>query len=180
MTVVVKSWSGPPPGWAQKCNIGIYQEASLHGLRWAIESMHDHKLNRLIFALDDDTFTKVILRPKAWSNFRCQQLELMEKLSKLEWWKLVKEDRASLRMRKLIPLFSWNFEWMAVKIFLGCINARLTPDQKVACSIHVGFKLPETNSGISFCYVPMSSFEVTGLISVPPICSLHKSSTSVP
>lgn len=138
MTVVVKSWSGPPPGWAQKCNIGIYrdksqkrsgaawvlrndqgkvlihsrrafsnilskEEASLHGLRWAIESMHDHKLNRLIFALDDDTFfTKVILRPKALPNFRCQQLELMEKLSKLEWWKLVKEDRVTNRGAFLI------------------------------------------------------------------------------
>ena len=83
-------------------NIRSNDEAKFHGLRWAIESMHDHRLNRVIFALDDDTFTMVILRPKAWPNFRCQQLELMESLSKLEWWRLVKEDRETNRGAFLI------------------------------------------------------------------------------
>lgn len=77
-------------------------EANFHALSWAIQSMSDHKLNRVILALDDDTFTKVILRPKAWPNFRCQHLQLMEKLSNLEWWRVVKEDRLSNRGAFLI------------------------------------------------------------------------------
>lgn len=74
-------------------NIQSKEEASYQGLLWVIESMHYHHLNRVIFASDDDLFTKVILRPKAWPNYRCQQVQLMERLCKLELWRVIKEDR---------------------------------------------------------------------------------------
>lgn len=52
-------------------NIRSNDEVKFYGFRWAIESMHDYRFNRVIFVLDDDIFTMVILRFKVWLNFRC-------------------------------------------------------------------------------------------------------------
>lgn len=69
---------------------------------WTVDSLQAHHLNKVIITLDDDTFSKVILRPKAWPNFRCQHIELMGRLRRLERWKIIKEDRLTNRGAFLI------------------------------------------------------------------------------
>lgn len=77
-------------------------EANLQGLLWALESLRDHHINRVIIAMEDGTLLKVILRPKAWPNFRSQYCELEKKLRSLEWWRIEKEDRSTNRGAFLI------------------------------------------------------------------------------
>lgn len=131
MTVVKKSWSGPPRGWL-KGNIGVHwdknqrkygaawvvrdergnvllhsrrafsnvrslEEAKYQALIWALQSFHSHHLNRIIIAIDDSTLTGIVLRPRAWPNFKYQQVEIMRRLGKIEWWRTEKEDRTTNR-----------------------------------------------------------------------------------
>ena len=44
----------------------------------------------------------MVLRPKAWPNFKGEIGLIMGKLCGLEWWRLVKEDRANSRGALLI------------------------------------------------------------------------------
>ena len=78
-------------------NVKSLEEAKYKALLWSLESLSLHHLNRVIIASDDDTLTKVILRPKAWPNFKGQYVELEKRLRKVEWWRLVKEDRSTNR-----------------------------------------------------------------------------------
>lgn len=71
------------------------QKAKYKGLMWALDSCHTHHLNRVIIAIDDVTLPNVILRPKAWPDFRCQYAEIMNRLKRLEWWRVAKEERAT-------------------------------------------------------------------------------------
>ncbi|KAJ0233850.1 hypothetical protein HA466_0278700 [Hirschfeldia incana] len=57
-----------------------------------------HHVNRVIIA----TLTKVVLRPRAWPNFKPQYVEMMAKLEKIEWWRLIKEERSANREAFLI------------------------------------------------------------------------------
>lgn len=78
-------------------NIDSMEQANFCGILWAVESMHDHHLDRVLFAIDDDTYTKVFLRPKAWPNFKVQRLELLERFRNLEWWRIMKENTLANR-----------------------------------------------------------------------------------
>ncbi|KAL0679594.1 hypothetical protein Bca4012_007575 [Brassica carinata] len=71
------------------------QDSNYNGLLLALNSCHAHHLNRVILAIDDATLPNVILRTKAWPNFRCQYAEIMTRLKKSEWWKVMKEDRST-------------------------------------------------------------------------------------
>ncbi|KAF3538239.1 hypothetical protein F2Q69_00020443 [Brassica cretica] len=53
-------------------NVKSLDEAKYKALLWSLESLSFHHLNKVIIALDDDKLTKVILRPKAWPNFKGQ------------------------------------------------------------------------------------------------------------
>lgn len=77
-------------------------EAKLETLLWSIQSIKAHRYYRVIFAVDDCTLTKMILRPKAWPNFKGQSSSILEELAKIEWWRLVKEDRSTNRGAFLI------------------------------------------------------------------------------
>ena len=48
----------------------------------------------MIFALDDGGITQMVLRPKAWPNFKGEIELILGKLCGLEWWRVVKEERA--------------------------------------------------------------------------------------
>ncbi|KAF3543544.1 hypothetical protein DY000_02004814 [Brassica cretica] len=77
-------------------------EVKLKVLVWAIESITDHHFNRVIFAKDDGDLTQMILRPKAWPNFKGEIWLIMNRLVKIEWWRLVKENRDNNRGAFLI------------------------------------------------------------------------------
>ncbi|KAG2299108.1 hypothetical protein Bca52824_035580 [Brassica carinata] len=95
------------------------EEAILQVLVWTIECMNDHHFDRVIFAMEDDTFTKVILRSKEWPNFRCQQVLLMDKFSKLRWWRLIKEDRKTNRGAFLIAQSVIKFGYLQSYVAAG-------------------------------------------------------------
>lgn len=72
-------------------------EAKLKALVWAIESIADHHFDRVIIAIDDGDLSQMILRPKAWPNFKGKIGLIMEGLVRIEWWRLVKEFRDNNR-----------------------------------------------------------------------------------
>lgn len=78
-------------------NIKSKEEAYFQALMWAVESFHSHHLDRITISSDDTTFTNVILRPRAWPNFKYQHAELMKRLEKIKWWRLVTEERSTNR-----------------------------------------------------------------------------------
>lgn len=78
-------------------NIRSLEEAKFQALIWSLESFHFHHLNRIIIAIDDSTLSNVVLRPRAWPNFKYQHAEIMKRLEKIEWWRILREDRSTNR-----------------------------------------------------------------------------------
>lgn len=66
-------------------------EASFKILSWAIESMADHKMNKVIFALNAANLVKAMNRPIAWPSFSYQVSELSVFLRRIQEWKVVVE-----------------------------------------------------------------------------------------
>ncbi|KAF8100389.1 hypothetical protein N665_0225s0007 [Sinapis alba] len=102
---VAKRWSPPNAGWL-KCwvvkmqccrrafvNCPNMHEARFQCLIWATESMVYHRLNKVLFAMEDTTLIGLITRPAAWPSFRYQSKELLCRLAKMEWWRIVLEDK---------------------------------------------------------------------------------------
>lgn len=58
---------------------------------WAIESMLSHKVNKVIFALEDLVMVGVMTRPQAWPSFNFQSSELLSLLGYFGDWKVVLE-----------------------------------------------------------------------------------------
>ncbi|KAF8049986.1 hypothetical protein N665_2080s0004, partial [Sinapis alba] len=121
--LVQRNWESPRKGWL-KCNIGINFDKDLarSGGAWVIRNelgkviMHNKRffsnINTLdeakfqgllvIVAIDDSTLTEVMLRPKACPDFRRHYMEIERRLRRIEWWRLVKEDRSTNRGAFLI------------------------------------------------------------------------------
>lgn len=78
------------------------REAKLEVMIWAIESICDHHFDRVIFAIEDGDLTQMILRPKAWPNFKGEIGRIMKSLVKIEWWRVTKENRLNNRGAHLI------------------------------------------------------------------------------
>lgn len=53
------------------------REVKLEALFWCIEGITAHRCNKVIFAIDDEDLTQMILRPKAWPNFK-REMSLLE------------------------------------------------------------------------------------------------------
>lgn len=77
--------------------IKTLHEAKLESLLWSIESMSAHHLKRVIFATEDTDLTGMILRPKAWPNFKRESSRILRNLRTIDWWRLMKEERANNR-----------------------------------------------------------------------------------
>lgn len=69
---------------------------------WAIESMSSHRKNKIIFAVEDSTTVEMITRPRAWPSFKYHIHELMIGLARIEWWRIVVEERPTNRGAFLI------------------------------------------------------------------------------
>lgn len=66
-------------------------ELKFQVLMWAIESMVSHRLNRVIFAIDDDVIVGAVSRPKAWPSFKGMSAVILFELRKIERWSFLKE-----------------------------------------------------------------------------------------
>ncbi|XP_048605541.1 uncharacterized protein LOC106393034 [Brassica napus] len=97
---VAKSWSVPHRGWL-KCNIGIAwdKKQSGSGASWVVRDDHGKVQihSRRAFSNTDSLHEAKFkgLLPQAWPNFRKQYVQIVERLKKLEWWRVMKEDRST-------------------------------------------------------------------------------------
>ncbi|KAL1210712.1 putative mitochondrial protein [Cardamine amara subsp. amara] len=84
--------------------IGIQkkEDANLCSSLWAIQSMKDHHLNQVIFALDVVDLVGAVNRPKAWSSFAYHRGELLASLSSFQDWKVVLDLKLANRGASLI------------------------------------------------------------------------------
>lgn len=65
-------------------NITSKQDLNLSSFLWAAESMHSHKIDKVLFALEDLDLVGAINRPKAWPNFAYQRSEMNSLLEKIQ------------------------------------------------------------------------------------------------
>lgn len=72
-------------------------EAQFTCLMWAIESMKSHKIEKVVFSIQEDYLVKVITRPAAWPSFRYQSKELGLSLKSIKDWKFFVENSFSNR-----------------------------------------------------------------------------------
>lgn len=56
-------------------SINVKQDTQFLGLMWAIESMRSHRVENVIFALQEEVLVKAIIRPVAWPSYRYQSME---------------------------------------------------------------------------------------------------------
>ena len=61
------------------------KELKFQVLMWAIDSMVSYRLNRVIFAVDDDMIVGAVTRPKAWPSFKAMRADILFGLRKIEW-----------------------------------------------------------------------------------------------
>nr|VDD40921.1 unnamed protein product [Brassica oleracea] len=78
------------------------KELKFQVLMWAIDSMVSHRLNRVIFAVDDDMIVGAVTRPKAWPSFKAMRADILFGLRKIEWWRFSKEMNSGNRSAFLI------------------------------------------------------------------------------
>ncbi|KAG7595232.1 hypothetical protein ISN45_Aa01g039400 [Arabidopsis thaliana x Arabidopsis arenosa] len=80
------------------------QEVLLQSITWAMDSMHSHKLNRVIFATEGGDLVSAFHRPKAWPSFSFQVSEIRNFLEKILESRLVEEKASANRGASLIAL----------------------------------------------------------------------------
>ncbi|KAG7588150.1 Reverse transcriptase zinc-binding domain [Arabidopsis suecica] len=80
----------------------VKQEAQFKGLLWALESMRFHKVEKVVFALQEDFLVKAVSRPAAWPSYRYMSMELGLVLSSFRSWKFFLENSFSNRGALLI------------------------------------------------------------------------------
>lgn len=78
------------------------REVLLTSLTWAIDSMHSHNLNRVVFASEATDLVNALLRPKAWPSFSFHVSEIQHFLEKILQWSLVVEKSVANRGASLI------------------------------------------------------------------------------
>ncbi|KAG7537204.1 hypothetical protein ISN44_As13g011240 [Arabidopsis suecica] len=80
----------------------VKQEAQFKGLLWGMESMWFHRVEKVVFALQEEFLVNAVSRPAAWSSFRYQSMVLVQVLSSFRSWKILLENSSSNRGTFLI------------------------------------------------------------------------------
>lgn len=78
------------------------QEVMFQSILWAAQSMHHHKLTRVIFFTKATDLIKAINRPKAWPSFQYHFSECLFGLRKIPFWLVEKEKSQTNRGSTLI------------------------------------------------------------------------------
>ncbi|KAG7557990.1 Reverse transcriptase zinc-binding domain [Arabidopsis suecica] len=73
------------------------QQAQFKGVLWAIESMRSHRVEKVIFGLQDEVLVKAINRPAAWPSYRYMSMEVSLALNGVNRWKFFLENSVSNR-----------------------------------------------------------------------------------
>ncbi|KAG7533504.1 hypothetical protein ISN45_Aa08g011310 [Arabidopsis thaliana x Arabidopsis arenosa] len=80
----------------------VKQEAQFKGLLWGIERMWFHRVEKVVFALQEEFLVNAVSRPAAWPSFRYQSMVLVQVLSSFRSWKILLENSSSNRGTFLI------------------------------------------------------------------------------
>lgn len=78
------------------------EDAKLRVLLWAIESMANHKVVRVVFACQEKCFVEAAIRPMAWPSFKAQSGAIKSFLRSIPEWKLVLETKVTNKGANLI------------------------------------------------------------------------------
>ena len=121
--------------------VGSLHEAKLEAMVWSVDSINSHHYNKVIFAIDDCTLNNIILIPRAKPNFKGQSTMIMNRLARMEWWRVTKGDRSTNRGAFFIAQSvikgrhhrsyvaagspSWLFKFFQSErvVLLGCLNS---------------------------------------------------------
>lgn len=60
------------------------EEFKLEGLLWAMRSMNDHNLLKVVFGSRDSVLIEAVNRPKAWPSYKFQVSKILEILCKFQ------------------------------------------------------------------------------------------------
>ena len=71
-------------------------------VNWAVESLHSHKITKVLFAFEPGDLSSAFKRPKAWPSFAYQVSELNHFLGKIGDWKVMEEKVAANKGASLI------------------------------------------------------------------------------
>uniref|UniRef100_A0A1J3CVL7 RNase H type-1 domain-containing protein n=1 Tax=Noccaea caerulescens TaxID=107243 RepID=A0A1J3CVL7_NOCCA len=71
-------------------NMANEEEGKFLCFCWALESMYSHRMQKVVFELDDVCLVGLVNRPQTWPSFGFQAAELLLLLSAFEVWKVVK------------------------------------------------------------------------------------------
>ncbi|XP_010474056.1 PREDICTED: uncharacterized protein LOC104753510 [Camelina sativa] len=82
--------------------INLKNKTSFVGLIWAMESMLQHRVNKVIFAFEDNTVIAYMQRPQVWPSFKWEIEELGKLLEGFLEWNLVLEESSANREATLI------------------------------------------------------------------------------
>ncbi|KAG7585838.1 Ribonuclease H domain [Arabidopsis thaliana x Arabidopsis arenosa] len=77
-------------------------DAKLKCFLWAAESVHSHRLSKVVFAFQDPSFVGMVNRPKAWPSYRYHSQEVLMVLDGILNWKVVVEVVEANRGANLI------------------------------------------------------------------------------
>lgn len=78
-------------------NIESRQEGRFEAFLWAVNGMESHRINKVIFAINDACVVGLVTRPKRWPLFKFQSLEIMKVLAGTEWWRVLIDVKTTNR-----------------------------------------------------------------------------------
>ncbi|XP_023633451.1 uncharacterized protein LOC111829047 [Capsella rubella] len=73
------------------------KDAQFKALIWAIESMKSHRVEKVVFGLEDACLVKVLAKPSVWPSFRFQSMEVGRLRGSFRDWKFFLENSFSNR-----------------------------------------------------------------------------------
>lgn len=101
---MVRDSNGMPIWHSRRSFVEIHNlnDAKVIALRWAIESMVAHRVERVIVGFEDPTFCSILERPKEWPSIKVESTLLLNILSKIPNWKVCLEVKKNNKGAYLI------------------------------------------------------------------------------
>lgn len=82
--------------------IASREDLNLKAILWTIESMHSHKINKVIFGSEVSELVQVMQRPKAWPSYSYHFYEMHRLMKKIKECRLIFEHPSANRGAFLI------------------------------------------------------------------------------
>ena len=96
------------------------EEAILVGLMWAIKSLQDHQVRKVIIAAEANHILNALERPKVWPSFKFQSGMLRKEVRNFGEWKVCVETKDSNRGTFLIAQSATKRQFAQSYVAAGC------------------------------------------------------------